>query len=273
MLEKTKQKVVTIERHAYLTKIGRLMRPPRCIFLPMSYDWEQTFLKAIDYVFRFLYGLPVEVQVSLALRAVNRYRPNYEFYNPGDQRVSRVVEAVEIWLKDRLEGNARLRECRVGNRSEPKGYWQFLEAVSLLRYSALRWSEEVDRLTMATAQILEGCIRQRMDDIWRADNPRDYEAERRIEAIDAILGLEGDRLSEEEKQRLEEEMDTLIQMQESSQCNNVVVRVVACRELSMLVEWMREIADSYPEGIRPGRRAIRMWWGAFWDDPERWVRG
>jgi len=121
------------------------------------------------------------VQVSLALRAVSRYRPNYEFYNPGDQRVGRVVEAVEIWLNDRL--------------------------------------------------------------------------------------------SEEEKQHLEEEMDTLIEMQESSQSNNVVVRAVACRELSILLEWMREIADSYPEGIRPGRRATRMWWGASWDDAERWVRG
>ncbi|GBC95685.1 hypothetical protein HRbin16_01477 [bacterium HR16] len=198
------------------------------------------------------------MQVSLALRAVSRYRPNYEFYNPGDQRVGRVVEAVEIWLNDGLEGNARLQECRVGNRSEPKGYWQFLEAVSLLRYTALHWSEQVERYTIATAYILEGCIRQRMDDIWRADNPRDYEAERRIQTIDEILGVEGDRLSEEEKQHLEEEMDTLIEMQEISQSHNVVVRAVACRELSILLEWMREIADSYPEGIRPGGRAIRM---------------
>ena len=273
MLEKAKQKAVTIERHAYLAKIERLVRPPRCIFLPTSYDWEERFSKAIDYLLRFLYGLPVEVQVSLALKAVNRYRPNYEFHNPVDQRVSRVVEAVKIWLKDRSEGSAGLQECRVGNRSEPKGYWQFLEAVSLLRYTALHWSEQVERYTIATAYILEGCIRQRMDDIWRADNPRDYEAERRIQAIDETLGLEGDRLSDEEKQRLEEEMDKLIEMQESSQSNNVVVRAVACRELSILLEWMREIADSYPESVRPSRRTIRMWWGASWDDAERWLRG
>ncbi|GBC95686.1 hypothetical protein HRbin16_01478 [bacterium HR16] len=48
MHEKTKQEV-TIDRHAHLAKIGRLMRPPRCIFLPASYDWEERFSKAIDY--------------------------------------------------------------------------------------------------------------------------------------------------------------------------------------------------------------------------------
>ncbi|GIV15386.1 MAG: hypothetical protein KatS3mg022_0821 [Armatimonadota bacterium] len=272
VLEEAKQMETVIDRHTYLARIGRLVRPPRCIFLPKSYDWEERFSKAIDYLPRFLHGLPVEVQVSLALRAVNRYRPNYEFCNPGDQRVSRVVEAVETWLNDRSEGNARLQECRVGNCSEPKGYWQFLEAVSLLRYSTLRWCGEVDRLTVATASILEGCIRQRMDDIWRADNPRDYEAEKRIQEIDEILGVNGDRLSDEEKRRLEQEMDTLIEMQESSQRNNIVVRAVACRELSILTEWMREIADLYPEGARPSRRTIRMWWGG-WDDAERVLRG
>ncbi len=264
---------VLSSRHTYVAKVRRLASVGRCISLPTGYDWDQMLAKAMNYLYYFLYGLPVEVQVSLALRAVNRYRPNYEFYNPSDQRASRVVEAIEVWMNDRLEGNIKLRECRVGNSSEPKGYWHFLEAVSLLRYTAVRWSEEVERSTAATAYAIEGCIQQRMDDIWRADNPRDYEAEQRIQEIDIILGVNGDRLPDEEKQRLEEEMNALLDIQESSQCNNAVVRAVACRELSILAEWMKETADLYPEGVRPSRRALRMWWGASWDDAERWIHG
>jgi len=274
VLEEAKQVEVVVARHIYLTKLDRLVRRLRCIYLPSPYDWEKMFTKAMDYVWRLLYGLPVDVQVSLALKAVSRYRPNYEFYNPGDRRVGRVVEAIEVWLHDRLEGDTKLQECQVGNRSVPKGYWEFLEAVSLLRYTVLHWSDEVERYTVATAYILEHCIRQRMDDIWRADNPRDYEADQRILQIDEILGLEGDRLAEEEKRRLEEEMNMLLDMQESSQSNNVVVRAVAYRELSILVEWLKEVAVSYPEGLRPSRKALRMLRGwVSWDEADRWVRG
>jgi len=256
----------TTHRHTYVAKIGRFLRPIEPIAGLDEYDWEKLFAKNFDHLLRFLYGLPVEVQVGLAVKVLKRYLPTFEFHHPDDPRARKVVEAAEVWLKDRSEGNARLQECRLGKYWEPELYWHFLNAVSLLKHMLLHWAEDMFRSAAATADIVSNCIWQRMDDIWRADNPRDYEAEQVMRALDEKLMVYEDQLWGEKKQQMEAEIDRLVAQRESSQSGNVVVRAVAYREWWLLQQWMQEVANSYPTGMQRSRREMWMWWGYSWDD-------
>ena len=73
-------------------------------------------------------------------------------------------------------------------------------------------------------------------------------------------------LSQEEKQRMEAEIDWLVAQQECSQLGDFVVQAVAHREWWLLQQWMQEIADIYPTGMQLSRREMWMWWGYSWDD-------
>ncbi|MCL6476748.1 MAG: hypothetical protein K6U75_17085 [Firmicutes bacterium] len=252
-------------RHTYVAKIGRFLRPIEPIAGLDGYDWEKLLAKNFDHLLRFLYGLPVEVQVGLAVNVLKRYLPTFEFHRPDDLRARKVVEAAELWLKDRCEGNAKLQECRLGAYWELELYWHFLNAVSLLKYMLLNWAQDMFRSAAATADIVSNCIWQRMNDIWRADNPRDYEAGQMVQDIEWKLMVRENELSEEEKQGLEAEIERLVAQRESSQVGNVVVRAVAYREWLFLQQWMQKIADMYPTGMQLSRREIWMWWGYSWD--------
>jgi hypothetical protein len=79
-------------------------------------------------------------------------------------------------------------------------------------------------------------------------------------------------LSQEEKQRMEAEIDWLVAQQECSQLGDFVVQAVAHRKWWLLQQWMQESA-LYPTGGRRSQRRFLRWCFSSYEELERKSNG
>lgn len=247
-------------RSVYIRRIERFVRM-RCGLLRNPPRWWAYRMQVRDYLFLFLYGLPVEVQTEFALYSVKMYLPNFEAFNPSDARARQVVEAVEVWLKDKVTGEQLLRRCDLQDVYQPWEYVRFLVGgIGNLRDLVLLWRDSKLGSAAATAEIAWECIAQRMEDVWRADDPEAYNAYQKWQEIDAQLALE-----QGNQRRLEEEWEYLFDFWcDRDAPDNVASCAVARREWYKLVHYLWQIERTHPLADCPSQRDKYLWREDLW---------
>lgn len=251
-------------RRYYLRRIERFIRM-RCGVEDCDLRWDYVHWRRKTDLFLFLYGLPAEIQIALALKAVMRYLPLFEAQNPGATIGRRLVEATEKWLTNPAEGEALLKRYMVTDvRLWEHHGWFVQEALYNLRYLVLRWRKNKLATAAGTAQIITACIQQRMTDVWRIDDPEGYHACRRMHEIEVGWSLGGEGLSAEEQEQLDEEWQSLDERWRFAMEKNVAACAVGRREWSILLGWLSDIERQYPEAEAPSRREMTRWVNDTW---------
>ncbi|GIV20088.1 MAG: hypothetical protein KatS3mg023_1839 [Armatimonadota bacterium] len=247
-------------RSVYICRIERFVRM-RCGLLRNPSRWWAYRMQVRDYLFLFLYGLPAEVQTEFALHIVKMYLPNFEAFNPSDTRARRVVEAVEAWLKDRDTGEQLLRRCDLQDLREPREYVRFLVGgIGNLRDLILLWRDSKLGSAAATAEIVWACVEQRMEDVWRADDPEAYNAFRKWQEVDAQFH------PKDSNDPMRGEWEDLLDLWcDRGAPDNVASCAVARREWHKIVHHLWKIERIDPLADCPSRRERYLWREDLWN--------
>lgn len=255
---------VAKRRLQYCQRIERFVRMTSGI-MQCRTDWHDARFRRADDLFLFLYGLPLSLQVELALIAVKRYLPNFESQYPDEKRARQLVEAVETWLKHPVRGDLLIGRCRLEDfEQQYENCFRFAwDGIVLFQQWLLRWQNDRLRSAAASATIVHECIYQRIDDVWRTDDPVGYAAWKRMQSISEQLMMAGDEMSAEERERLDREWSDLLE-KHSNSIDNVASWAVGRREWYIVLQWLREIAEQYPIAESPTRRERRLWREGLW---------
>ncbi len=256
------------ERMVYVKRLEKLVRR-QSGFLHCNPRWHEEKMRRWDDLFLFLYGLPIQVQVELGVKAAKRCLTAFRFLYPEDQRPQQVLEALEVWFQNREQGVELLRRCEMGDLFTPREYARFLHAIDYLRKVVLLWSDDRFRSAAAIADVVGECAEQGSEEAWRGDDPEAWWSVKR--ANEALEITACSDLSDEEEERLEEEWDRLMEVEvdlERSDFGNVAAWAVARREWYVVSEWLREIAEKYPIAEKPTRWERKVWGHNLWMFPD-----
>ncbi len=245
---------VSTERRTYLKRISRLTRA-QCGPFVSDVNWLDRMWRCGTDLFLFLYGLPLEIQLKLALRMLKRYIPNFEAQNPGDSRMRQLVEVASSWLRTPEAGKEAVMQVQLEQLNDDYSQLQF--AVESLKNWLMHWTQDKALSAAAATDVLVFCITQRMYDVWRTDDPKGYAAEKRMTLLSETLMLMENELPAEVYQRLDKEYGKLLARFSNSWPGNIAAWAVGRREWAILERWLAQVERVYPCAESPSRRERR----------------
>jgi len=253
-------------RSAYLARLLRWTRI-RAEPLRTTQEWREKRHDVYDLLFLFLYGLPLSVQVEVALKALSRYQPNYAVAYPADMRPQQVIDAAGQWLANPQQGIRMLLGCELADIPRSESHLEYLMAVWYLRQLLMHGQKTAVLCAATAAGIIRSCIQQRVEDVWRADDPVAASLWRREEQILWEIGeaeAEGDTARVATLDTEWHQIMETVAVARRLDIDNVACWAVERREWHVLHEWLQPIAQVYPRTARPTRRDRRFWCRDQW---------
>jgi len=171
------------------TQGGRVLNLSGELLPPLPFhrvDW----MRLRDLLFRDLYGLPVSACVRLSCAVIRSYLPIFGArcgpQGEAPRSVYEFIDRVEEWSEapvPKVIGFPSLSDCPSTERDQ-----NFINALKSLRKIVASEHSDAGQLAARTEWILWCCVLQRAENVWAADDPLAFAAERtRFELIELML--------------------------------------------------------------------------------------